>query len=357
MTIYPSLRRSAFASGRHLSTLPTVFALLFGGLANCQAAGPGSAPIPPTAQIWFHPLPSASAWPGGHPNGGSEDFLELFQENAPWARSASHTQAFGLYAGWIVNATDAELSRMVAFLNAHKMGIEIEAPALRAEATCGSGVEGYVPYGQSLETFTLTYLRRLKLLGAQVAFIKVDEPFFFGHVVADLRSCHFSVPQIAAEVGEFAQLVKRVYPDAEVGDVEPVVEGGYAPNVLAALVQWHEVYTEVTGAPFPFFFADVDFSNSAWPQLVKQLENLTHQQGSCFGIIYIGDLTDGWDGEWTSKALSRFFEYQGTTGGRPDYVLFQSWEPSPAHSLPESDPYTLTGVIAAYLNATLGPGD
>jgi hypothetical protein len=236
------------------------------------------------------------------------------------------------------------------------MGIEIEAPALRAEATCGSGVEGYVPYGQSLETFTLTYLRRLKLLGAQVTFIKVDEPFFFGHVVGDPRSCHFSVQTIAVEVGEYVQLVKKVYPEVEVGDVEPIVANGYAPNVLAALIQWHEIYREVSGAPFPFFFADIDFSNSAWPQLVKQLEEIIHQQGMRFGIIYIGDQTDGWDVEWASKALSRFYEYQGTTGGRPDYVLFQSWEPSPAHCLPESNPFTLTGVIDTYLNATLGPG-
>jgi len=35
-------------------------------------------------------------------------------------------------------------------------------------------------------------------------------------------------------------------------------------------------------------------------------------------------------------------------------VLFQSWEPAPAHCLPESNPFTLTGVIDAYLHATLG---
>lgn len=261
------------------------------------------------------------------------------------------TQVIGMYAAWITTVDDSSLQSVVRFLNAHNMGIEIEAPALQALASCGSGVEGFVPYGQTVQAFTLTYLRRLQAIGANVAFIKVDEPYFFGNVVGDPRSCHFSTTEIASEVGQYVQIVKSVYPNAAVGDVEPIIENAYAPDVITALTQWHTTYRTVTGAPFPFFFADIDFSNPSWPTLVKQLENSTKQGGMKFGIIYIGDLTDTSDAQWSGKVIARFQLYQGASGGQPNYVLLQSWDPYPQFCLPETDPATFTGVIDAYIDA------
>jgi hypothetical protein len=306
-------------------------------------------PGAPPASIWFHPLPAADA--GGVPVGGSTDFLSLFQTGAPWPHVMEKTQVFGLYAGWITTIDPQVLQLIVAFTNAHNMAIEIEAPALQALASCGSGVEGYVPYGQSREEFTMAYLQRLKDLGAQRILVKVDEPFYFGSVVNDPRSCHFPLEQVALEVGQYTQLVKSVFPDAAVGDVEPIIASAYAPNVIEAMEQWHNTYRAVTGASFPFFFADIDFSNPAWPAIVKQLENRTRQSGIAFGILYIGDPTDVSDAEWAGKVISRFHTYQDLFGGEPDYVLFQSWEKYPRLCLPENDPTTFTGVIEAYIDS------
>jgi hypothetical protein len=334
--------------------LPVFAMMLLVPVCNAGSAS-GSHPvihIPSSAAIWFHPLPSASAWPGGDPVGGSVDFLKLFEANPPWPRALAKTQVFGLYAGWIVDATDQELQQVVTFLNAHDLGIEIEAPALQALENCGTGVEGYVPYGQSLQEFTLAYLQRLRALNARVPFIKVDEPFFFGSVTNDPRSCHFSVPQVASEVGQYAQLVKTVYPNAAVGDVEPIITVLYQPNVVVAIERWHATYQALTGAPFPFFVADTDFSNPIWPQLDKRLEQVTRQSGMAFGILYIGDLHDVSDAEWSGKAVARFEIYQGANGGRPDFVLFQSWEPYPQYCLPETDPTSFTGVLETYIQAT-----
>jgi hypothetical protein len=118
-----------------------------------------------SASIWFHPEPPAADWPGGN-GGGSTDFLALFQADAPWPNAIAHVSVIGMYAGWITAASDEDLQQTVAFLNAHNMGVEIEAPALQATATRGSGVEGYVPFGLSLHDFTLAYLDRLKALGS-----------------------------------------------------------------------------------------------------------------------------------------------------------------------------------------------
>jgi hypothetical protein len=332
-------------------------ALALACVAGCASGTSGSPGLSPTvmpfassASIWFHPLPAGA----GPNNSGSTDFLGLFQPNAPWTRVASHTKVLGLYAGWILGASDPVLQQTIAFANAHNMAIELEAPSLQATATCGSGVEGYVPSALSLHDFTLTYLQRLKALGADVAFIKVDEPYFFAGVVSDPRACHWPVAQIAADVGAYAQLVKTVYPNAAVGDVEPIIANAYPTDAVTALEAWHDTYRTVTGTPFPFYVADIDFSNGSWPSIVKALESGTHQRGMLFGIIYIGDYPDTSDQEWTSKVVARFETYQGQSGGKPDFVLFQSWEPHPFHCLPESDPTTFTGAVDAYVSATNG---
>jgi hypothetical protein len=331
------------------------------------------APVAPsTSAIWFQPQPPGVFGPFGQVP--SAHYLALFRPGAPWQRVMAHTQAVGFYAGWIYSASNKVLRPIVNFLNTHGIGIEIESPALQALPTCGAGVEGYVPYGLSgldLRSFTLAYLQKLKALGAHVLFVKVDEPYYFGNVVSDAAlqqialaagdktspvSCHFSVPQVAREVGRFAKLVKTVYPAAEIGDVEPVRPDTYDPNAVTALDTWLDTYRLVNGAPFPFFFADVDFSDPAWPALLQQLAVSSHLRGTRFGIIYIGDTQDSSDAEWTSQVVARFDEYQGQDQGRPDYVLFQSWQPEPTLCLPESDPTTFTGVIDTYITTTAAQG-
>jgi len=147
-------------------------------------------PIQSSASIWFHPQP---AFIGPQAN-GLPDFLPLFQPDSPWPRAMAKTKVFGLYAGWITAVDPGILHQFVEFINAHEMTIEIEAPSLQAQSTCGSGVEGYVPYGQSLGTFTLGYLQRLKAVGARRIVIKVDEPFYFGVVVNDRVTSQCSRP-------------------------------------------------------------------------------------------------------------------------------------------------------------------
>lgn len=322
-------------------------------LLACSSSSttPTTPKIASTAAIWFQPDPVA----GTSPNWGSVDYFQLFQNNAEWPTTLAHTQVIGLYSGWIANLDDADLTQLIGFLNAHNLAIELEAPSLQGTATCGSGMEGFVAYPQTVQANAASYLSRLFALHANVAYIKVDEPFYFGGVAPDARSCHLTPTQMATQVGYYVQLVHGVYPNAQVGDVEPVFasnSGNYPIDTADAIGQWHLTYQSVTGTAFPFYFADIDWTNTDWPQLVKTLETQSRQQGLKFGIIYLGDMDDTTDQEWTSKASARFQLYQGQSGGNPDYVLFQSWEPHPQHCLPETDPTTFTGLLKTYVDAT-----
>jgi hypothetical protein len=322
--------------------------------AAASPAAPSEAPaISSQAAIWVHPKPYAGGLTGPE-GGGSVDLLSLFAGTGQWPTVAANAHVFGFYAGWLGSIDSATFARVIAFLNARHMALEIEAPSLQAPPTCGSGVEGFVPYGQSLTDFTNGYLQRLRAAGATVRYIKVDEPYFFGSLDPfDPRACHWPVSQVAQGVAQFTALVHQTYPNASVGDVEPIISNpvAYSPGVVTALSRWHDAYEAASGAPFPFFVADMDFSNPAWPSLAVQMQSTMRGRGEQFGIIFIGDPTDSSDAMWAGKAIARFQAFFGAPGSAPDFVLFQSWNPYPQYCLPESDPTTFMGVVKAFIDS------
>ncbi len=331
-------------------------------LTHCGGGGASSGPsatMVPTAtpttssqaQIWLQPKPLAVGQTGLL-GGGSSDFTSLFAGTTNWSTSAAHTAVFGFYAGWVSTIDTPTLTTVVNFLIAQHIPIELEAPALQATAACGNGVEGYVPLGQSLTDFTNGYLQRLKALGADVRYIKVDEPYFFGSIAASSpNSCAWPVSLVAQDVAQYAALVHATYPNAEVGDVEPIITTGYGTDPVTALTGWHDAFKTAMGASFPFFIADMDFSNTGWPSLAVQMQNAMRARGETFGIIFIGDPTDTSDAMWAGKTLGRAQTFASTSGSAPDVVFFQSWDPYPQSCLPESDASTFTGVVKAYITS------
>lgn len=331
-------------------------------LADCggggSSSGSGSAASPAvvatraaSAEIWIQPKPYA-AGATGLLAGGSSDFTSLFSGTASWPSTAAHTSVFGFYAGWIATIDRPTLTTIVNFLNAQHIPIELEAPSLQATATCGTGVEGYAPYGQSLTDFTNGYLQRLKALGADVRYIKVDEPLFFGTNIpaSEPASCRWPVTQVAQYVAQFVQLVHATYPNAQVGDVEPVIAAGYGTDTVTVISAWHDAFASANGSPFPFFIADFDFGNPNWATLGVQMQQTMRARGEQFGVIYIGDPTDTSDAMWSGKTIARFQTFANTNGSAPDFAFFQSWDPYPQSVLPESVPTSFTGVVKAYID-------
>jgi hypothetical protein len=333
--------------------LGVLTAVLSALLAACGGVAPTRTPIASTqAEIWVHPKPYV-AGVTGLAGGGSTDLLSLFAGTSEWPTVEANAHVFGAYAGWLAGIDSATFAQVIGFLNAQHMALEIEAPSLQATATCGNGVEGFVPFGQSLTQFTNSYLYRLQAAGADVRYIKVDEPYFFGSLDPyDPQACHWPASQVAQGVAQYTALVHMTYPNASVGDVEPIVTNAaaYSPDVVTALSNWHDAY-KAYGAQFPFFVADMDFSNPVWPALAVQMQTTMRARGEQFGIIFSGDPTDTSDAMWSAKTVARSQAFTGAAGSAPDFVLFQSWNPYPQHCLPETDPTTFMGAVKAYIDA------
>jgi hypothetical protein len=305
----------------------------------------------PTATTISYPLPDLSKrpliffGPLPYPN-GSLDFMSLFAENAPWKEAARHVQVFNLLGGWVAHfpwepeeSSDQELQAIIADLNQRGIAIGFEASPLVATDECGRGVEGFFGPEEGLRI-----VNRLKNFGAIVSYVSLDEPFAFGHIYDGPNACHWSPEKIAQQVQEYNMAIKSVYPDAIIGDNEPLWSGVN----IQELIDWLDIYKRVTGSSLPFIHLDLDYSRPDWYIAAKQLEEEAKTRDIEFGIFYLGDAGDTTDAEWLNKALERARVFEVVSGGKPDHVIFESWNDRPDYVLPESNPDTFTALINRY---------
>ena len=300
--------------------------------------------------VWFAPLPEeeGKTFVGGknfrpviegQQFRGSRDFMKLFTEDAPWKNAEQHVKVFKLYQGWVINSTDLELDQMVTYLNNHNIAIAIEAGPFEGTSTCGKGVEGFGGIQP-----TLNALDRVKEAGGIVRFIALDEPFFYGSLYDGPNACHWPSLKVAENVDAYIRFIKRIYPDISIGDIEPITKR----SDIIPYENWLKVYQAVSGSNFPFFHLDTSWDQRGWPVVDKELEAFLSDHKIQFGIIYFGNPNDISDDEWLAHAEERMVTYEAKAGGRPDHVIFQSWNNHPNYVLPETSPHTFTHLILSY---------
>lgn len=96
-----------------------------------------------TSLAWFAPLPPLAIVEGRNFT-GSDDFMDLFEVNAPWQEAANYIQVFKLYGEWVAyKATDAQLKQLVEDLQQRGIALAVEAGPLNASSDCGQGMEGF----------------------------------------------------------------------------------------------------------------------------------------------------------------------------------------------------------------------
>ena len=118
---------------------------------------------------------------------------------------------------------------------------------------CGRGIEGFFGPEEGLQI-----VDKLKRLGATVRYVALDEPFAFGHIYDGPNACHWPPEKIAQQVQAYIQAIKSVYPDAIIGDNEPL----WAGVKVEELVEWLDAYKAATGSNFPYIHLDLDFSRA-----------------------------------------------------------------------------------------------
>ena len=284
----------------------------------------------------------------GRPYVGSEDFLDLFEPDAPWSDAAAHLHVFKLYGEWVAyHASEAELRMAVEGIRQRGLALAVEAGPLDPPADCGQGIEGFAGTDEGR-----LIARRILDAGGRIDLIALDEPLFFASIYDGPGACRWDPEQVAAEVGEYIGVMRGFFPDLLVGDTEPLA-GASTPG---SYTRWLETFRRVNGFDLAFLHMDIDWGRSTWPSEVKKIEGFGRTFGVPVGIIYTGNSQDTSDEAWLSIAGERVLRYEDQIGGHPEHVLFQSWHDKPDAALPDSEPYTFTGFLRTYFEdrASLG---
>jgi len=307
-----------------LLTLVTITTATHGDLA--QAAQPPETIDEDGPTVFFGPVPPRPAslpkWPTPD---GSSDYMALFAPGAEWATAAAKVDYFLIHS-WMVRhyLTDAELLTISRRLD--DLGIKL---AIEAEPLTPPDPER-CDHSESYEgPYELENLRRLDDLRIEVALIAVEQPFSFGHLLQDDRACKYEVDHVAAEVAEWANDARRIYPGVPIGSVEGLsTKYGTSPDNLQI---WLNAFEMAFGEPFAFLHLDVDWRWEVWPALAIDIGQMAASNDIPFGIIYNGEPTTGsvTSEEWLQSAAKRMAIYETNFFGSPDNVIIQSWTERP----------------------------
>jgi hypothetical protein len=286
-------------------------------------------------QVWFSPAFSH----GEHT--GSVDNLELFKDSSAWAEARGRVSVFKVAVHTLNQMPDNELANMLSYLEKAHIAFAVEYGMLTANDTCGRGVEGFKP-----ENMPTHVANRVRKFGGRIRYIAMDEPLFFGHYFNRNNACHWSIETIARNAAPNVKQFREIFPDVEIGDIEPV-NNIKSADWLESVRDWIEAYQKETGMPLAFFHDDMVWREPI-VERTRMLTALLDAHGIKFGVIFNSRGDVGSDQEWLASAKRNIEEYRSDSLKAPDQIIIQSWKPYPTHVLPESDPLTLTHLVNYY---------
>ena len=305
-------------------------------------------------EIWFAP-PAA---PVGTRLNRAVDLMDLFKPDAPWQEAASHIKVFKLYASYLSRAPQEEIDAIVTDLNRRHIAIALEVGVMNGPPKpvppCGGLglVEGY-----GTAPLARANSQKIKAAGGVIRYLAMDEPLWFGHYFkgrpGGQPGCQSSIDQILELIKEPLSVYTEEFPNIVIGDTEPT-DIAEQPHWKEDVSAWANGFRRATGHPLAFMHLDIPFLRPGEEEFAveyfRYIETLKQQQLiSAIGVIYDGTRSDTSDESWTQDAEQHIQIIEDKHGLHPDHVLIQSWMEYPQHTLPESSPGSLTGLVDFYV--------
>lgn len=288
------------------------------------------------------PVPSDLVWFA--PNMGSRDYNELFTKPEQWSTARSQINVFKFYTQNVLDSPcaicgDNTLNTFVdvqAFQRLTDWGIAI---SVEVGAVKEWGCTGTEEFRVTKET-----IRNIQANGGIVTFLDMDEPYIGGELVANGRTCGYTMEQSADVTSWFIRQVKTAYPNILVGDTEP-----YPYFSVTELEKWIEALEERGETPTHFHLdVDIERVRIEGQDISADLQTLSeffqgHQIP--FGVIFTSNWkAAGSDGAYYDSTLE-WIRTVNAAIGKTQHVIFQSWQGPAANgvhevpiNLPENDP-------------------
>jgi hypothetical protein len=309
-----------------------LFAILVAGLLLVAPAH--------AADIWMWGSPHVEHHAPGWENVRT-DVGDLWQPDAPWKTSAGAVKVIQIPPGNIERARDSDLQQALADIKRRHLALAVGTGLLIRSDRCRAQTEAYVN-GPTLERL----FDKLRRNGADVKYVTMDEPFFYGHRDSSPTACHESAQALAHALKESIAIVRTYFPNAQFG-ADEVVDAS-APWVRE-LAEWTDTFKAVTGEPLAFIHADLNWTEGAVRNLVPLAAALKLRHVP-LGVIYDADgSNNNSDENWSRDTIAHFAKVEGELGMRPDHAVIETWVKVPTRMLPETQPGTLTNVVLQYM--------
>jgi hypothetical protein len=307
--------------------------------ASEQSSGNGatqkvSTPEISTPEIWFNM--GAISTPEGH---HSWELL-YYQPDAPWPAFMDHVKVVGMITQALVRIPDADLAKVAARLKEKHVALGVEmlaqaytVPGVVSPPGCGGGVEGYFPPEQTAELAA-----KLKRAGADLQYIAMDEPLWFGHYYSGKNACRSSIEDVARRVAANVREYQKVFPHVIVGEMEPFPSITDQPHWQDDYRAWQHAFHVETGQPLAYTFVDINWGIQRWPASLEAFQSFSHTFGTSFGIIYNAAPPRSTDTnqQWLDAAQRNFAHIERTLGVVPNWAMFTSWDKFPGHAITDS---------------------
>jgi hypothetical protein len=267
--------------------------------------------------------------------------MDLFSADAPWSNAAAHVKVFKVYGTLLTTFTLEERRRIFTDLKRRGIALALEfGPLTRPRVSrCPLG-EGFEAEGAAAK-----YARLIKEAGGELAYVAMDEPFYFAALKADPQ-CRLSAREVAQNAVANLAPFRTEFPGVIIGDIEPV-PGTNEPGWFQPYREWIDAYRAAAGSDLGFFHADIRWNHPTWRTSTTDVSDLLAARGIPFGIIYNSD--SGGSNEWIGRARQHFIDYESQGRRPPDHVIFQSWYADPRRVLPETDSRAFTYLINLYI--------
>ena len=301
-------------------------------------------------EIWIwgspnvvHPVPG---WEKVRPDKG-----EMWKADAPWQTVAGAVSVVQFPPGNVERASDSDLQQALADIKLRHLALAIGTGMLIRSDRCRSKSEAYVDR-ESLERL----FGKLRRDGADLKYVTMDEPYFYGHKESGPTACHESARTLAMALKESVAIVRNYFPDVQIGTDEVVTNDRSWVDELAA---WADAYQQGTGEKLAYLHADLGWKQDSVQNLVP-LRKALNSRGIPLGVTYDaaakGD--EPWfdaNSElasnigWVRNAVSHYTKVETLLGGPPDQAVFGTWVHYPTRVLPENEPETLTNAVLQYI--------
>jgi hypothetical protein len=301
-------------------------------------------------EIWMFAAPYVS-----HPAAGWElvrrDMGDMWKPDAPWKTVAGAVNVIQFPPTSVDRASDGDLRQAISDIKRRNIALAVGTGLLIRSDRCRSKSEAYVDLDALERMFD-----KLRRNGADVKYVTMDEPYFYGHRDSGPTSCHESAQALAKALVQSIAIVRKYFPNAQIGSDEVVTKDRSWVDELAA---WADAYRHATGEKFAYMHADLSWKQESVRNLLP-LRKALESRGIPLGVIYDaaakGD--EPWfdtnsesnsDTGWVRNAVSHYTRVESLLGTPPDHAVFETWVRFPTRMLPETQPGAFTNLVHQYV--------